>query len=508
MLKHNYGPNITKVLNNKTTYPEINLVLFDELLTDTAIDYIELSDVNGCVIISYFTKKDLQQLLGHYKVNSTVYDVKFMLEYGCVLEMSVFIQHFKIVDIEARLFNKLSGNDDKKEEIIIWSPNKIHYAYLETNYYKGDCGPLGHSCMRQKEMQKALNFYAQNNVNIAVVVSNNNKIKARALFWNEVIKDSKTIPYLDRVYYSEEKYIQLYKEFADKYKYLNFVEYDKGIPLKVENLDLKNITHLPYADTFRYLDKDNKVIYNNSNAAPNLIALMSTRDYGYFHELDPNCVQEVFTGSYISKKDSTYIKRYDGYVSNLNIVDIDGKYYSKHDSEICKLEDESYCSITDVEKEVFTGTNINRKKAILINGGYVSEANIITVRGKQHSKYDPDITHYNYTGDKTEYYHISQCFKCNDNEIGFSYVLKEHAIILYDLLIDENDDVIFSSPKYYLNNQHPPYFKLNTGEYIRDISDNKKLVMSRNKMYYIKKYFQFPDKNQMKFKFAVGCLIA
>ena len=53
----------------------------------------------------------------------------------------------------------------KIDKIEVWPSNKIPYAYLQSNYYRKQ-GTLGNSCMRNKDMQKSLNFYVKNNVKI------------------------------------------------------------------------------------------------------------------------------------------------------------------------------------------------------------------------------------------------------------------------------------------------------------------------------------------------------
>jgi len=87
------------------------------------------------------------------------------------IEFSKFVNSYMITDSSLRdelinaYYEKYETCCDK---IQIWPSNKIPYAYYQKNYSR-NCGPLGSSCMRYKEFQKAMQFYVKNNVKIAVV---------------------------------------------------------------------------------------------------------------------------------------------------------------------------------------------------------------------------------------------------------------------------------------------------------------------------------------------------
>ncbi|GAF74896.1 unnamed protein product, partial [marine sediment metagenome] len=161
-----------------------------------------------------------------------------------------------------RDFIRAKEMKDEKLEIKILPSSKIRYAYLETNYF-AVTGNLGRSCMRVKDMQKALNFYVKNNVRVVVVTDSNNKIHARALLWDNVksTKLKKPFVYLDRIYANSDAILSLFHDLAkenDWKRYYSTTVNKMDKNYYIENMDIKGMYHLPYMDTFRHLyPKDN-----------------------------------------------------------------------------------------------------------------------------------------------------------------------------------------------------------------------------------------------------------
>ena len=146
--------------------------------------------------------------------------------------------------------------DSLSLKIVILPPNKIRYAYLESNYFAPNVGNLGASCMRHKEMQKALNFYVKNNIRIVVVIDDNNKIHARALLWDNVrsTKLKNPFTYLDRIYARSDELLSLFYDLATANKWKRYPstsvnDADKNYYRK--DIDAVGMCHLPFNDTFR-----------------------------------------------------------------------------------------------------------------------------------------------------------------------------------------------------------------------------------------------------------------
>lgn len=407
-----------------------------------------------------------------------------------------------------------------KEEIQIWPANKIRYAYLESNYYK-KVGPLSKSCMKYKENQRALNFYIKNNVKIVVIATNTNKIKARALLWENVnaINCDKKYTFLDRVYYSEEEQKKLYLAFAEKNKFLH---YPTKKELYIKDIILKNIVHLPYTDTFKFLYPKKKLLsrrpflpFDQSDR----IELSHTGNGGYVLQLDKNAVKEVFSKIYISKKDSVYIKQYDGYVLKIHLVKINNILYSLFDiTKLTQLKENVWCLTKNIVKEVFTNHKIDKTSSKHINkyAGYVNEENIICINNEIYSKFDDCVIKYG----NNKYYLKKHCFY---NTLLKTYLPKDVAVLAYklgkpfyrnafifrDALFGsevvggdlQSIDQLSDTPKligpYYIDPNTCPCTELNTGEYIINEGLDKNYLIRRGGKYRLRHLHKFTDKKQL-----------
>ena len=83
--------------------------------------------------------------------------------------------------------------------------DEIKKYYLEENYFATSglkYGSLWNSCMRQKERNKFMNLYALNDVKMLVLFSDDEKVRARALLWDNVkeFKTDNTYKFMDRIY--------------------------------------------------------------------------------------------------------------------------------------------------------------------------------------------------------------------------------------------------------------------------------------------------------------------
>ena len=426
---------------------------------------------------------------------------------------------------------KLFGVNETTAKIEVWPSNKIRYAYLGSNYYER-AGHIGSSCMRHKENQKALNFYVKNNVKIVVLVTKDNKIKARALLWENVsvVGIKKTYTYLDRVYYSREAQKQLFINFAKENKFIT-----ERREFYIKDINLEDIIHLPYTDTFKYLYYKDKVLSKIYISSEDIIKfpeknieLTHVGNQGYFPQLDKNSIQECFTLSWVSKKDCIKVKQYKGYILKRNIVNINGAYYSVYDDKhITSLTGEdNYCLKKNVVTEVLTDNQIDKTKAELIGkyGGYVQKDNVVYIDRVLYSKYDNGIIRW-----KNKYYLKIKC--CHDT-ITDTYIPKFMATQVYKLEVvkDFSDDVasginVLTAPQYgfgfnytagtkrlkdipefvgpyYVDIDKYTYIELNTGEYIlTDGLNYNEFIIKRNKKYYLRHLHEFMDKNQLVFTF-------
>ena len=418
--------------------------------------------------------------------------------------------------------------------IEILPPNKIRYAYLHNNYFAPGVGNLGKSCMRSKENQRALNFYVKNNVQIVVLTDDNHKIHARALLWDEVksIRLKNAFTYLDRVYSKSESLVGQFYDLADKngWKYYNTTSLgDANSCYYIDNINIVDMCHFPYTDTFRHLFyKDNFIASGTSGTMTSkvkhkdcLIHLTHTGDGGYFPTLDPNRVREVISGNYISKKDAIFLKRYDGYVLRKNIANINGNYYSTRDELITSTKLDGYILKENSIQEVITQEKIDKIIAIHSKkyDGFIHGSNAVHIQNEIYHKQDADIVCFD-----NKWYHVSQCFINYDrkrrntallkqkfhfwieDEIFIAYpddfvvrkdslIPKKHTIIAYDLVYNPVLDDIEYQEVYCTDTKK--LIKLNTGELIVASPDNRKYLKKFNNKYYIKQKFKLSSKKQL-----------
>ena len=479
-----------------------------------------------------------------HTIENNYFDVTFLSKKGTVEnEKSLPLHDFIYLYISTRIVWKdieniilLKENGKSNLRIEIWPPNKIKHAYLHTNYFKEGVGNLGASCMRHKEMQRALNFYVKNNLKIVVVTDNNNKIHARALLWDSVRskKLKKPFMYLDRIYTRSDTFLSLFHDLAKVNKWKRYPsttvnKMDKNYYKK--DIIIAGMCHLPYNDTFRYLyPKDNLLTAGESGERGSSVTLNHHTNCGYYPDLDPNRVQEAFTGGYISKKDATFIKRYednyDGYVLKSNIIVIDNTFYSNCDKKITETKLDGHILKENSVDEVITNEKINKPTAIYSTkyNGHVHKSNAINIKGDIYHKKDNEIICFKVNGVKDKWYHISQCFinydreKRNmglwkqkfhfwiEDEIFVPYpddfvtrkdglVPKEHTIIAYDLFYSPVLDDIEYQEVYCTNMDN--LIQLTTGELVVNEIKNKRYLKKLNNKWYVKRDFKLPDKKQL-----------
>lgn len=444
--------------------------------------------------------------------------------------LDYFVNYFISHSISWMGIKEIILHKEDKElnlKIGIWPSSKIRYAYLYNNYYAKNVGNLGCSCMRAAEMQKALNFYIKNKIRIVVVIDNNNKIHARALLWDNVKSTKLKMPftYLDRVYARSSSLLPLFHDLAEENKwkrYLSTTVNEMSKNYYKEDMNIIGMCHLPFMDTFRYLyPKDNLLTSNSSLVISENSGLATVlnihNNRGYYPDLDPDRTKEVLTDKYISKKDAIFIKRYNGYVLETNIADINGDYYSRYDKEnITQTKLDGYILKENSANEVITNNLIDKTLAIhsVKYNGYIHKSNVISIEDEIYHKDDTDITCF-----EDEWYHISQCFQNFNREeyneelikqsiffykelsetwIPYAKVTKKgnlipkkHTIIAYNLVYSGTLGSIEYQEVYCTNKTN--LVQLVTGELIVNSAKNKKYLKKFNNKYYIRRTFELGE---------------
>lgn len=161
------------------------------------------------------------------------------------------------------------------EEILKW--------YLEDNYAFSNGnrhGSLWNSCMRQSERNKFMKLYSKNpeSVKMLVFLSDDGKLRSRALLWQDV-RDLNDMTYkvMDRIYSIYEHDVYLFKSWAKENGYIPKLDQSAkcenlfdlhGIPVKIDcfiNLKNHELSYYPYLDTFKYYNPRTGQFSNSPN---------------------------------------------------------------------------------------------------------------------------------------------------------------------------------------------------------------------------------------------------
>jgi len=242
------------------------------------------------------------------------------------------------------------NSTNRKIEVV--NGDKILYWYNQNNYYGGG-GTLGNSCMRFPEKNKYMKIYASNPNKISMVIlTEDNKLIARALLWKLDQSENGKKIYLDRVYYkndSDYRYVHdwVFENIAkgDESIFASHSKIGGGeMMCKLENTKFEEY---PYADTFHYLYKrlegdkiagDGMVSnVNRSSEYPNFVVseILDTagrediKTHRYSISLDV----------YIKRDDAVFIESLDSYIykKDAKYSNYTGSYYLEKEVIYSKL---------------------------------------------------------------------------------------------------------------------------------------------------------------------------
>ena len=234
----------------------------------------------------------------------------------------------------------------KKDKFEVVQGEEIRKWYDEDTYEDAKYH-LNNSCMRYDRCQRYLNIYTENPNQVTMVIMKGmdpNKIIGRALIW----KLSNGNIYLDRPYANNDEDVNLFKQWGrDK----GYSVYGGGYDHKEVTLDKSEFSSYPYMDTFKYLNRDEKLLSTDANEFDNgnesWIKLESTgggyeeAQTGIYSEYldeyidEDSAVYAEDLQSYIHSDDAYYLEYKDQYVSNeANVVysEYDSNYYLEEDA--------------------------------------------------------------------------------------------------------------------------------------------------------------------------------
>lgn len=189
-----------------------------------------------------------------------------------ILDTVKYIYNDKEIEDFVNLYkSEIETRNGKFSEFKIVKGEQIKKYYLIDNYSYEDEGSLQKSCMSLERCQKYLDIYTKNPDKVSLLVQleeETERVKGRALIWK--LDKPQNYTFLDRIYTTHEKDINIFKRYADEkgwlyrdiqnYEFEDITILNKDIRMNFVDIEIKlnnfNFKQYPYIDTTPYLTKD------------------------------------------------------------------------------------------------------------------------------------------------------------------------------------------------------------------------------------------------------------
>lgn len=284
------------------------------------------------VSVGKFVKKIFQKSTNNKAKSTTQNDI------------NKFVDNFR----SYRVFQK-----SKKDKFEIVKGEDIRKWYDENNY-ENPMYTLNNSCMRYKRCKDYLNIYTENTNQVNMVImkgTDPDKIIGRALIW----KLNNGEIYLDRPYANSDNDINLFKEWASS---RGFIIYGNDYKHKQVTLEKSEFEYYPYMDTFKYLNRNEKLLSTDSNEYddrnPDWIRLERT-DGGYEHP--PRGVYSEYYDEYIDEDDAVYAEDLQSYIRQDDAIWLE--YKEQYVSDQCEVVFSNFYSQYYLEEDVVRSEYLN-----------------------------------------------------------------------------------------------------------------------------------------------------
>lgn len=256
-------------------------------------DFISMSDEESIsyLPISKFDKTQEPWKEFRTKIKVGRFIRKFFTEFALV-SFSIQDSH---IERFVNLYKSYFSRDTTKLRIVEGS--ELRKYYLEENYHspgRYTCGSLWNSCMRQKERNKFLKLYEENPdmVKMLVYTTEDGKIRARALLWQEVNEhdSERTYKVMDRIYYVYDHDVEFFKHWATQNGYITKLQqnakseayFDINGPKRLMlyiNLANHKFQYAPYLDTFKFYSVRRGRFSNSEDYNYDYVLVQSNGDY-------------------------------------------------------------------------------------------------------------------------------------------------------------------------------------------------------------------------------------
>lgn len=236
-------------------------------------DYIEFVD---STTISYIPKSKIDVFNKNPDRNKYEVKIKVGRFISRFMRPEVLKEYTHPSDIEQFVNEYKSYFDCDESKLKIVSGSDILKYYHEENYLcSGNGGTLWKSCMRQSNRNKFMKLYESNDVQMLVFLTDNDKVRARALLWKAIDDNGNIYNIMDRIYIIYDHDTNFFINWAQRngfYTKWEQTAYNEstfrdsnGNPIILELkivLSKKDFTYYPYLDTFKFFDINNGILYN------------------------------------------------------------------------------------------------------------------------------------------------------------------------------------------------------------------------------------------------------
>jgi len=185
-----------------------------------------------------------------------------------VNKISEIKNQFKPSDIE-QFGNEFKAKLKKKNKMFVVYGKDIKKWYSGNKYVMDIGGSLSKSCMRHVD-SSFFDIYSENDkdngsfshIGMLILLDDNDKLRARAIVWFNSIRPEPGRIFMDRIYYTSESEITLFKDYAKEHGWLYKYQQVYGNPIYVDpkdgnkhglaltfRLKQKKYKYYPYMDT-------------------------------------------------------------------------------------------------------------------------------------------------------------------------------------------------------------------------------------------------------------------
>lgn len=229
-------------LSNEVCYLELSIIY-------PSYNLIRISDTKGLVkLINSETERFVEIKIGRF-IKSLIKQIKVISN----LDIKTTDRQLELISNNFLLF---SNNDHIKVELL--SGSSILDSYKSENYLFVK-STLGSSCMNNKD-SSYFDIYVDNPEVVSVLtIKTYNKIVGRCLIW--ITDCGKKV--MDKRYTCDDWVNVKFDEIRNTDGYINYDSIEQtSIKLNKEGLKDVRFENYPYLDTFRYLNREDNVLYN------------------------------------------------------------------------------------------------------------------------------------------------------------------------------------------------------------------------------------------------------